>query len=442
MNQDPQFPQMPTALNPTLMGPLLNWLLDDADSPASGSGWQIGEKRYKPGKSLLVGYRWVGQSGHPRTRFATGRLCSPAEVNHEFEREIAKRPDLAKGALMLLQHPAMLVWAFPYDRKLRHLPTLLDHQAMAIRLQAADLLGMPVEGLQSEVLHYLAEHSCMIRYSLQTAESAQPQLLYAKNYADDAGRETFAVMRQLDERYSWGAEALAFDADTLTLWQAHLPGQALTWTELQADRDGVLADRMGQCVADLHACRIDTPRRYTQNDVVQGLLATPTLAEQVRPEWAGRIARSVNSLLAQAPRQTSSTLATLHHDLKLNNFLYDGQRLGLIDMDCVCLGDPMLDLASLIANLYLNGIRDAALIESIHPLVNRLVLSYQRHRRETLSLADLRWQVAAALIHEVVRRSLRQLDETRLKQIKHYLALSDMFAARCGQATGADDVFI
>ncbi|WP_445369656.1 phosphotransferase family protein [Methylomonas sp. BW4-1] len=442
MNQDPQFPQMPTALNPTLMGPLLNWLLDDADNPASGCGWQIGEKRYKPGNSLLVGYRWVGQSGHPHTRFATGRLCSPAEVNREFERELAKRPDLAKGALMLIQHPAMLVWAFPYDRKLRHLPTLLDHAAVAVRLQAADLLGTPVEGLHSEVLHYLAERSCMIRYSVQPAESTQPRLVYAKNYADDAGRETFAVMRQLNGPFSWGAKALAFDADTLTLWQAHLPGQALTWAALRADMDGTLADKIGQCVAALHACRIDTPRRYTQSDVVQSLLATPTLAEQVRPEWAGRIARSVNSLLAQAPRQQSSAPATLHHDLKLNNFLYDGQRLGLIDMDCVCLGDPLLDLASLIANIYLNGIRDAASIESIHPLVNRLALSYQRHRRQVLNLAELRWQVAAALIHEVVRRSLRQLDETRLKQIKRYLALSDIYAALCGLATGADDVLI
>ncbi|WP_415878458.1 phosphotransferase [Methylomonas sp. TEB] len=442
MNQDPQYPQMPTALNPTLMGPLLDWLLDGAGNPASGCGWQIGEKRYKPGKSLLVGYRWVGQSGHPRTRFATGRLCSPAEVNHEFERELAKRPDLAKGALMLIQHPAMLVWAFPYDRKLRHLPTLLDHAAVAVRLQAADLLGTPVEGLQSEVLHYLAERSCMIRYRLHTGESAQPRLLYAKNYADDAGRETFAVMRQLNGPFSWGAEALAFDVDTLTLWQSHLPGQALTWADLQGDGGDGLVERIGHCVADLQACRIDTARRYTQADVVQGLLATPTLAEQVRPEWAGPIARSVNNLLDQEPRQTPSDLATLHHDLKLNNFLYDGQRLGLIDMDCVCLGDPMLDLASLIANIYLNGIRDAASIESIHPLVNRLVLSYQRYRRQTLNLAELRWQVSATLIHEVVRRSLRQLDETRLKQIKCYLALSDMYAARCGQATGADDVLI
>ncbi|MBD9360812.1 aminoglycoside phosphotransferase family protein [Methylomonas fluvii] len=442
MNQDPQFPQMPAALNPNLMGPLLDWLLDCASSQSSVNGWQIGEKRYKPGKSLLVGYRWTGQSDNPHSRFATGRLCSPAEVNREFERELAKRPDLAKGGLTLLQHPAMLVWAFPYDRKLRHLPTLLDHAAMTIRLQAPNLLGIPVEGLQSEVLHYLAERSCMIRYSVQTAESTQPRLVYAKNYADDAGRETFAVMRQLNGPFNWGAEALAFDADTLTLWQAHLPGQALTWAALQADSDGELADQMGQCVAELHACRIDTPRRYTQVDVVQGLLATPTLAEQVRPEWAGRIARSVNSLLAQALRQTPSERATLHHDLKLNNFLYDGQCLGLIDMDCVCLGDPLLDLASLIANIYLNGIRDAASIESIHPLVNRLVLSYQRHRQQTLSLTDLRWQVAAALIHEVVRRSLRQLDETRLKQIKRYLALSDMYAAHCGQAAGVANVLI
>jgi aminoglycoside phosphotransferase (APT) family kinase protein len=442
MNQDPQLPHMIDALNPALMGPLLDWLLARSGKSGFGCDWQIGEKRYKPGKSLLVGYRLPTKPGNSQPRFATGRLYPPSEVNREFERERAKRPELKKGALTFLQQPAMLVWAFPFDRKLLHLPKLLDHEAIKVRMQAADLAGKPIQAIESEVLHYLAECSCMIRYCLKLAESAHPQLLYAKNYADDAGRETFSVMRQLKGQFSWGAEALAFDAETLTLWQSHLPGQSLSWRDLQAKQGFALADRIAQCVADLHACRIDTAKRFTQNDVIQGLLATPILAKQTRPEWAGLIERSVNSLLEHKPDQAKSVSATLHHDLKLNNFLLNGNRLGLIDMDCVCVGDPLADLASLIANIYLNGIRETASIESIHPLVNRLVLSYQRSSRHTVCLSVLRWQIAAALIHEVIRRSLRQMDEQRIRHIKRYLALSDIYAALSKHMQGADDVLI
>lgn len=441
MSQDPQFPQMTDALNPALMGPLLDWLLDRSGTPAAESGWQIGEKRYKPGKSLLVGYRLNDQRDN-QPRFATGRLCPLGKVNSEFERERAKRPELEEGGLMILHQPAMLIWAFPFDRKLLHLPKLLDHQALKIRIQAADLAGQPIQSIESEVLHYLAERSCMIRYRLHSTESDCPQLLYAKNYADDSGHETFEIMRQLKGQFRWGAEALAFDTDIQTLWQSHLAGQTLSWRNLQSKQAFTLADRMAQCVANLHACNIKTPKSFDQYDVVQGLLATTVLAEQAHPEWAGRIARSVNSLLEHEPNQASSASATLHHDLKLNNFLLDGNRLGLIDMDCVCVGDPLLDLASLIANIYLNGIRETASIESIHPLVNRLVLSYLRYSRHSVCLSRLRWQIAAALIHEVIRRSLRQMDGQRIRHIKRYLALSDIYAALSKHTQGANDVLI
>jgi Ser/Thr protein kinase RdoA (MazF antagonist) len=172
------------------------------------------------------------------------------------------------------------------------------------------------------------------------------------------------------------------------------------------------------------------------------LLATVKLAEQAQHELTKRIERSVADLLVHAESLPKSAQTTIHHDLKLNNFLVDGDKLGLIDMDCVCLGDPMADLASLIANFYLHGLREGDAIERVHPRVNQLLSAYRTHSLHTVSLPALRWQVAAALIHEVTRRSLRQMDDLRIAHIQSYLALSENYLALSKQPTGAGDALI
>lgn len=490
MKQDPRFPQMADALNPAVMGPLLSWVLDMPGIKTGHVECCIGEKRHKPGKSLVIGYRLDARSDlNTQSRYVTGCLCPSDSVSREFELTRSKRPDLAAGALTVLRDPAMLVWAFPYDRKLVHLPALLDSESIKSRIGAPDLTGddcvqlltrslnivrpelvegrstsgfdkpvlSPAEGLspngipitnragliaESEVLHYLAERSCMIRYRVSLAGADQPRLLYAKNYADDSGRNVFAVMRQLSSQFAWGAKALAYDTQIRTLWQSHVPGITLCWADLQRGDGLALAERIGHCVAMFHACKIDTAQRFSQDDVNKVLLATITLAEQIQPETAKCIECSVAALLAQAVNLPNPALATLHHDLKLNNFLVDGDKLGLIDMDCVCLGDPLADLASLIANFYLHGLREGDTIEQVHPLVNQLVSAYRTHSVHAVSLPALRWQVAAALIHEVTRRSLRQMDTRRIAHIQSYLALSDTYLSLSKHPKGTDDALI
>ena len=165
----------------------------------------------------------------------------------------------------------------------------------------------------------------------------------------------------------------------------------------------------------------------------QALVQTIALADRTRPEFSGRISRAVAALLTHDQSWPEHRLAPIHHDLKLNNFLVDGDALGLIDMDCLCLGDPLADLAGLIANLYLNGLREGCHAGRIHPVVRAVVRAYRQASTQGVPLSRLRWHVAAAVIHEVIRRSLRQLDEQRMEHLQAYLELSDTFASLAGK---------
>ncbi|MBS1212298.1 MAG: hypothetical protein H6R26_914 [Proteobacteria bacterium] len=437
LGSDPRFPHMADALNPAVMGPLLRETLR-VSGPQGHEGVIVGEKRYKPGKSLVISYRIASKEAPTgQDHLATARLCPPGEARSEFERELERRPVLDQGALRFLHEPAMLLWTFPHDRKLIHLPRLLDAALLPLLLRPSlKVLGVEparqIGSVASEVLHYLPERSCMIRYRVQCQNeftgSDNSVLVYGKNYADDAGEEVFALMRQLRGQFNWGAQPLVYDGATRTLWQSHVPGLPLCWADLDASGGLAVAGRMGRCVATLHACTLDTATRFRQDDVEKALLQTIELADRTRPEFGPRISRAVAALLSHDQSWPEPSIAPIHHDLKLNNFLVDGNALGLIDMDCLCLGDPLADLAGLIANLYLNGLREGCHAGRIHPVVRAVVSAYRQANAHGVPLPRLRWHVAAALIHEVTRRSLRQLDERRMEHLPAYLKLSETFA--------------
>lgn len=439
MNADSYFPQMADALNTELMGPLLERTLNISTTDAQRfemARFRVGEKRYKPGKSLLISYQ-LCQTGASSLPLATGRLCKPGQAQNEFERERVKRPELSTSELAFLEKPAMLLWVFPHDRKLVHLPELLDASTpKAILVSKLAAMGLYAEysllSVDSQVIHYLPERSCMIRFRLVYSEPKtghlQSLLLYAKNYSDQSGEAVYAVMRQLSTQFSAGAYALTYDSDTRTLWQSHVPGSTLVWTDLTGDAGTVIVRQIAHCVAQFHACRISTPNYFSERDVEQGLLDTIDLAKQVRAEIGNGVERAVSHLLQSRPTDAEALPTAIHHDLKLNNFLVDNTSVSLIDMDCVCIGNPLIDLASLIANFYLNGLREGETVEQVHKLVNILVAAYSKSSNYTVSLPQLRWQVGASLIHEVTRRSLRQLDSQRMQHIECFLDLSQLYA--------------
>lgn len=442
MQDDTQFPQMAAALNSDLMRPLLQEALNLPATPIGAC--LIGEKRYKPGKSMLISYR-IANADKQQT--AIGRLCAPGLAREEFNRERFKRPELVDGGLACLEDPAMLLWFFPYDRKLKHLPRLVDsEQLSALLSDKLDALGIidstKVISIGGEVVHYLPERSCMLQYRIcyRCAETGQQRAvgIYGKNYADSAGERVFAMMRQLHDQFEYGAEALAYDADLQILWQSHVPGKTLLWTNLLNSNSGVI-DTIGACVAQFHTCRLETDQRYTQKHVEQDLLKTIDLAKHAGNALVARIEPLISQLFGADQVCVDMPLAPIHHDLKLNNFLIDNGRIGLIDMDCVCLGSPLIDLASLIGNLYLHGLREHSAIPTIDSVANALVKAYRKYSPTPFSMNHLRWQIAAALLHEVTRRSLRQLDYQRLQNLPDYLALSERFMESSLKAEKSSD---
>ena len=445
MQIDSQCPHLSTALQPSLMLELLQRaLLDPLDHEGQRLRMDaciVGEKRYKPGKSFVLSYRLHvhdAQTGAKHEQVVSARLCRPDEGLAEFHRASSRQLVHTPGvrALAYIPEIEMVVWSFPNDRKLSHLPKLLDVEHLKTCLpEKLRALGAgeshEIDTITPEILHYLPERSCMIRYRLSLKDRSTGDngalTIYGKTSRDEDGAEVYSIMRQLSAQIPGSAIPLGYDQKLRTVWQSHIPGEPFLWETLEESQIQEIFREIARSVAKFHSCAVLTDRRFDLTDIEESLIDTIAAARQAYPDVEGRIASLVSALLAQRRSMGwSETLTTpIHRDLKMRNFLIDGEHIALIDMDCVCLGDPLSDLGSLIANFYLNGIRASCHQDRIREAVDVFCRTYAECVPWSLSWPQVDWHTAAALIHEVTRRSIRQLDGQRVKHISEYLDLCE-----------------
>jgi hypothetical protein len=447
MKRDPAFPQLEQALDAGVVGQALQQtLFGQPGGRMQVEACRVDEVRYKPGKSCVLSYLVTlrdnattstqalvvsGRLLHATERFPTGALASRRSTE-----------------TAMLPQPAMRLWLFPADRKLRHLACLFDPAWLVCDLPITlRPLGFArqdqLANLRVDRVHYIPERSCMVRCDMEWLAAAAAQtsriVLFAKQYVDDGGVATFSVMTQLQSQWRYGAQALRYDEETRTLWQLQAPGRTLTWALLLATDWGTTLDRIADCVVRLHQSAIRCDRAFGVAQICAQLEEAALLARELGSTIAERTRALVQRLVSQvdALYAEPTPIAPLHRDLKLINFLLDEDeaRVSLIDLDCVELGDPVIDLGSLTGNVYLNGLRAGTDPEMIERVVSRLVTAYSA--RAPVSLRRLHWHIAAAMIYEVLRRSMRQRNTERLQHVEAYLQIS---ARYCRQMEVGDAV--
>lgn len=447
MMQDPQFPHIKTALEATRMQDLLQLRLlrphDNECQEYVVDACLIGEKRYKPGKSFVLSYDLHlrnKETGSSHVQVLAARLCRPTKGLPEFHQANQRKLSLTPGLepVGYLPETEMVVWTFPNDRKLTALPRLVNAEYLIAHLSPKlHAMGLDhtctITAIETDILHYLPERSCMIRYHLtmqsRLTGARSERTIYGKAYRDESGAETYSIMRQLTTQLPGTAIPLAYDQELKTLWQSHIPGEPFVWEMLEPHGSLDLFHTMGQCLAELHRCRIQTSHRFGMSDIADSLRETIDLARQTYPKMEPRIQALVNRLLAQRDslRWSNQPVTLIHRDLKMSNFLIDGKKLHLVDMDCVCLGDPLTDIASLITDLHLNGLHAETSSRSTSEIVEAFRTAYTEAVPYGVSIPHLNWYTAAAFIHESTRRSIRQLHAKRLKHVAEYLELSEHY---------------
>ncbi len=452
---DPVFPQIAQALEPLVMTRLFQAVLlslsgDVLTSQKVIKSCEIKNKRHKPGKSFVLSYDLIlldNQAGEKSERVIGARLCKSGCGLTELQEERAKynKNTGLVSPVIYLPELEMLVWLFPNDRKLIHLVQILNVDNLLAHFTPMLLLldcgsSSKVTDVQTEVLHYLPERSCMVRYIISVEVPGQSKIIqkivYGKNYRDNRGGEVFSIMKQLANQLPKCATPLAYDANTRTLWQSHINGIPLEWSDLETGRSSRLLFSMATCLAAFQKCRIETSESYGFKEIDEQLFDTVQAAKPQDKLLAEQISDWVALLISLRDEISwpSNVAFPLHQDLHLGNFMMEGDNACLIDLDSVCLGNPLADIGSLVSYFYRNGLQAGRDIDYVDNIVAVFLEHFENAVSWRVCRSQLSWFIAAALIHEVIRRLLRQRHEQGLKHLNSYFDLSKRF----GQAIVKD----
>lgn len=254
----------------------------------------------------------------------------------------------------------LIVQVFPFDFRLPGLLRVVEGSADLVAALAGP--DASKESWEAEVVRYRPDMRAMARVSLLACNAATGQQItreaYAKVYRDgEEGLHSAQVMRALDDATGAPdaafsiAKPIAYLEPLQTLLLSAAPGVRLLDVVRRSKADEALSDvrLAARAVAGLHQLPLpdgllptapyDKDQQFAE--VMAGLLETyPNLAQPIR-EVQGMIEATL-----QAP-----LLAPTHFDLKQGHMLIDGEQVFLLDFDKLALGDPLIDVANIVATL-------------------------------------------------------------------------------------------
>jgi hypothetical protein len=291
------------------------------------------------------------------------------------------------------------------------LPWLQEAAAPALMApRFAALLGGPVTSCTATPVRYRAGSRCVFRYELEGP--AGPSVIFGKLLRD--GAEELAATAAALHRASQESPAMPHVLPPLAFWpelrlvlQAEVTGRAelndLAFSEEvpQATRERWLHDA-GARLAGLHGAAVAGPPRTLAEDLdeLREYVAPMAAAD---PALAERYAAAVERAAERAASLAEGAPVASHGAFRTDQFMIQGDRLVLIDLDGFCRASPARDVGNFLAYLRWKAIRQpqrAAMIDQ----AGQLFLEGYGAARPGLDAGALRLYEAASMLKIAGRR--------------------------------------
>lgn len=448
---DTRLPQLPIILDEAIMREKLQHHMFASDSEQtqfSVRQCEILQVRYKPGSSCMVSYRLdiVNTStGESSEQILCGRAVPEGRSQSKREKAEAHalvQPRFGKP-LLHLPDIEMILWSFPNDRKMRTLPAVIAKAQQAPEFLPNWLTAhrgpeWHVVGTTSNVVHYVGEHTCTVRTSIDLVNTAQrthqTMIIFGKTYYDEEGAETERVMRHLWDSASRRngrlglAQPLWHDMQRKTLWQLGIQGSTLEAYAIENSESISLFTEAARAIAIFHATPLPSLRSVTIPNLIDTLGAVGSMLMQCRPSCRPVLAPLLARLTAQGKMVPASPTATLHGDLHLKNlFLTDG-KIALIDLDNVCEGPPAWDIGSFVAGLLAGALARHVSHDRMASHIQAFLCDYNQSAPWRLDVPTVVWCTAVALVLERSHRCITRLKPGHRGQLDALISLADQLS--------------
>ncbi len=303
--------------------------------------------------------------------------------------EISQEEPVNDGGIVLLNDD-ILGWIkirrFPEDPVLTTLPVVIS--------ECQDNI---------EILRYRPYKRCTFRY--QDSDSQMP--VFGKLFADQRGQGIHTQSQSLWQASNTGqlnfqvAAPIRWDSTTNTVWQAAIQGDPLV-DQLFSATGLETARRIGLAAASLPSSQLRPVNRFGGVAQMQRSLKYAKELIQRLPDQRDSLTALMHKLhRIHADHQSLARLKPIHGAPHAHQWLECGERLGLVDFDRYCLGDPELDAATFIAEMdfedrktvpvdELNAIFLDAYQRVAGKLDARLLQAYRCHKRIAKALKAAR----------------------------------------------------
>lgn len=419
------------ALQPRVMGPRLAAALDGAGG-RSARACHVLDAKYEPGHRALVLYQYGEQ-------LVRGDLLAEDVLGEDVLGEDVLGEDVLGGDLLggdgvvheggPVVAPGVRLSVFPHDPDLPWLRRVLDPADLAGRMR--DALGGRAGTRDSRCRTRLLRYRPGKRATLWL-EFAPGDMSYVVKVYHDPGKAS-AVARE-----SRALAAAPSPAGVLRLAPvvAHLPELA---TVVQAAVPGVPLERQwagrrvrsaasavagvrqaARALAELHAYpMISTRERPVERELRRfGLRAgrIATVDESLGTTLAGLADRLVRTRPAADSRTDVDVNGLVHGDCKPSQFLLDGHRVAMLDLDHCGVAHPAGDLGTFLASLTQQAVRcgltggGAADADLLAVLGEEFLTAYVRARDggdDPAARLQARWYEAVALERKALRAFAR-----------------------------------
>jgi aminoglycoside phosphotransferase (APT) family kinase protein len=270
-----------------------------------------------------------------------------------------------RGYVQFFSDLNLFLFFFPTDPVFPKMATVFDPQAMAPMLAKhfEDLRpGAKVASLSSTRVKYLPEISCIIRYDADIGEE-QPLTIYGKLQHSKRGEMTYEVMRALWDLPARKAgdlvvaEPLAYHPDHSLLLQSALQGD-----EIKSDRHSEIfmaqCEAAGRAIGHIHNSGITVGTPHTAEVEIERLQSRLEQFKMSAPRTFFLLRDLLKHIAVKAEKVAPEAPVPSHGDYKYNQFLYDGERFGMIDVEYFVQAEPSFDLGKYCGHLVPSNPKD------------------------------------------------------------------------------------
>lgn len=269
------------------------------------------------------------------------------------------------GYVQYLPELSLFLFFFPTDPVFPKMGEVFDPDSMRPLLDKHFRNIKPnanLESLAATRVKYLPEISCIVRYDADQGEG-RPLRIYGKLQHSRRGATTYEVMRALwdlparqDGRLVV-AEPLAYYPSHSLLLQSELQGD-----EIATDRHSPIfmaqCEAAGQAIAEIHKSGITVGQPHSAQVEIDRLYSRLEQFKLSGPRVFFLLRDLLKQISVKAERVPAESPVASHGDFKYNQFLYDGQTFGMIDVEYFVQAEPSFDLGKYCGHLVPSNPKD------------------------------------------------------------------------------------